>query len=175
MRRMHRLAWTIVAALLSAGPLVVPGPVLAQEVREYAPPGYVPRDMDELEQLVAPVALYPDALLAQAFVASSYPLDVVRASQWLAAGNDPRGIDSRNWDDSVKGVARFPEILNYLAGHVDWMNDLGDAFVNQQADVMDAVQVERARANAAGNLVSDDRQRVIVDGDVIEIIPADPQ
>jgi len=140
-----------------------------------APPAeYVPLDMADLEQLAAPVALYPDAVLAQVMAASSYPLDVVRAAQWLDAGNDPAGIDSQDWDPSVKGVARFPQVLHYMAGNVDWMNNLGDAFLNQQADLMNAVQILRGQAYAAGNLVTNSDQQVIPDGDNFEIIPADP-
>ncbi|MGA2497944.1 MAG: DUF3300 domain-containing protein [Tepidisphaeraceae bacterium] len=136
---------------------------------------YVPRTMEQLQQLAAPVALYPDAILAQVLVACTYPGDVVAAAQWLAAGNSPQGIDAQNWDLSVKGVARYPGTLNYMANNGDWMNNLGDAFVNQQGDVMSAVQILRAQANAAGNLLSNDRQQVVVQGDIISIIPANPE
>ena len=150
------------------------GPVFAQPFDAYATQNVSP-DMDRLEQLAAPVALYPDALLAQMLVACTYPDDVRQAAAWLDAGNDPRDIDLQNWDASVKGIARYPQTLHYLADHVDWMNGLGDAFLNQQGDVMDAVQALRSEANAAGNLVSNDKEQVIVDSDAIEIIPADPQ
>lgn len=144
---------------------------------DYAPApsrGYYPREFDNLKQLVAPVALYPDAVLAQMFVACTYPDDVVDADRYLRAGRNPEDADRQPWDDSVRGLARFPDLIRYLADHGDWMNDLGDAFLNQQGDVMAAVQAMRGEANAAGNLLSNDDQRVITDGDVIEIVPTDP-
>ncbi|MDB5289515.1 MAG: hypothetical protein JWL69_756, partial [Phycisphaerales bacterium] len=165
---------TLAVGMGVVGPAILTRPAFAQPAVQSAA-DYVPRSMDELEQLAAPVALYPDAVLAQVLVASTYPDDVISASQWLSAGNDPSGIDSQNWDASVKGIARFPDVLNYLAGHFDWMNELGDTFLNQQADVMSAVQSLRAQAVADGNLASTDQQQVIPDGDVIEIVPADPQ
>jgi len=147
----------------------------AQEVPVPVQAVYVPRGMDDLKQLAAPIALYPDAVLADVLTASTYPQDVLDASQYLNAGNDPNAIDQQGWDSSVKGVARYPDVLNYLAGNPDWMNNLGAAFLNQPGDVMNAVQVLRAEANAAGNLVSNDQQRVICDGSLFEIVPANPQ
>ncbi len=173
---MNRLKCPIVVVLavaFAASGLVLVKPVLAQPV---APDQgtYVPRTMEQLQQLAAPVALYPDAILAQLLVACTYPDNVVAAAQWLAAGNNPQGIDDQNWDLSVQGVARYPGTLNYMANNVDWMNNLGDAFVNQQSNVMSAVQILRAEANAAGNLITNDQQRIEVQGDIIAIIPANP-
>jgi hypothetical protein len=173
LRRGAIITMSVALSLLVAEPIFFANVALAQP--SDSPADYVPRDMTDLEQLTAPVALYPDAILAQVLVACSYPDDVISAAQWLNAGNDPQGIDDQDWDLSVKGVARYPSALNYMASHVDWMNDLGDAFVNQESDVMTSVQLLRAQANAAGNLVSNDQQQVVIDGDVVEIIPADPQ
>ncbi|HWE95291.1 MAG TPA: DUF3300 domain-containing protein [Tepidisphaeraceae bacterium] len=131
--------------------------------------------MDELQQLVAPVALYPDALLAQVLAASTYPDDVVAAARWEDAGNNPQAADSQPWDTSVKGVARYPDVLHYMASNGDWMNDLGDAFLNQQGDVMSAVQTMRGQALAAGTLASTPEQTVINQDGYIQIIPTDPQ
>jgi hypothetical protein len=174
LRRSAIITMCFALGLLVAEPIFFANAALAQP-SDSSPADYVPRDMTDLEQLTAPVALYPDAILAQVLVACSYPDDVISAAQWLSAGNDPQGIDDQDWDLSVKGVARYPSALNYMASHADWMNDLGDAFVNQESDVMTSVQLLRAQANAAGNLVSNDQQQVVIDGDVVEIIPADPQ
>lgn len=141
-------------------------PIQSAHAQEYAP-----LNMDDLENLAGPVALYPDAVLAQLLTAATYPLDVVSAAQWLDAGNNPDNADSQDWDDSVKGLVRFPDALHYLAAHVDWMNDLGEAFLNQQSDLMTAVQNLRAEAWSAGNLASNDDQQVIEDGNIIQIIP----
>lgn len=135
---------------------------------------YVPLNMDDLENLAGPVALYPDAVLAQLLTACTYPADVVAAAQWLDAGNNPDTVDSQPWDDSVKGMVRFPDILHYMASNADWMNAIGDAFLNQQSDLMTAVQNLRAEAYADGNLVSNEDQQVIEDGNIIQIIPANP-
>jgi hypothetical protein len=175
---MPRLRPILIATLfLSAWGALLPAyfatPLFAQPIELYQG-DYAPRDMEELQQLTAPIALYPDAVLAQVLVACTYPDDVVDAARWLSAGNDPSRIDDQGWDPSVKGVARYGGPLNYMASHVDWMNDVGDAFLNQEGDVMTSVQLLRAEANSAGNLVSNDQQQVVVDGDVIEIIPAQP-
>ncbi|MFI5377699.1 MAG: DUF3300 domain-containing protein [Tepidisphaerales bacterium] len=174
---MGRLKYPVVVVLAvvfaASGPLLVK-PVLAQQVVPPYQVTYLPRTMEQIQQLAAPVALYPDAILAQVLAACTYPDDVIAAAQWLAAGNSPQGIDAQSWDLSVQGVARYPNTLNYLANNVDWMNNLGDAFVHQQADVMSAIQILRAQANAAGNLLTNDRQRIVVEGDIIAIVPANP-
>jgi hypothetical protein len=133
-----------------------------------------PLDTDDLQHLVAPIALYPDALLAQVLAATTYPDDVVAAAKWEDAGNSPANADSQPWDSSVKGVARYPSVLHYLASNAEWMNDLGDAFINQQADVMSAVQTLRGEALAAGTLVNTPQQTVINEDGYIQIIPTNP-
>ena len=157
----------LVVIVAAAAPAVV----LAQ-----APPGqnYYPLASDPIDQLTARVALYPDALLSDVFVACTYPLEVVGASQWLAAGNNPAGIDSQDWDPSVKSVARYPDVLSRMASDVNWMNQIGAVFLNQQEQVMDSVQRLRDRAIAAGILFSTPQQQVIRDGGIIEIVPANP-
>ncbi len=175
-KRKSTAAILLAAVLGGTGALLATAtPVTAQEVPAAVEAAYVPRSADELKQLAAPVALYPDALLADVLTASTYPQDVLDASQYLNDGNDPAAIDQQGWDASVKAVARYPDVLNYLASNTDWMNNLGDAFLNQPDDVMNAVQVLRSEANAAGNLISNDQQRVICDGDLFEIVPANPE
>jgi len=147
---------------------------LATASGQQAPPGYTPFTMDQLEQLVAPIALYPDALLAQVLAASTYPNDVIAAAQWEDSGGNPQDASSQPWDSSVQGIARFPTVLHYMAGNADWMNNLGAAFINQQTDVMQAVQMLRAQALAAGTLVSTPQQTVINENGFIQIIPTNP-
>ncbi len=122
----------------------------------------------QLEQLVAPIALYPDALLAQIFMASTYPLEVVQAARWAKANPDLKGdaltkaLAERNWDPSVVSLVAFPTVLQAMNEKIDWTEKLGDAFLAQQSDVMNAVQVLRARAEAAGNLKTNAQQTVTV-------------
>lgn len=135
----------------------------------------------ELDQLLAPIALYPDALLSQILMAATYPIEVVEAARWARANPRLRGddavmaVDDRDWDPSVKSLVAFPHILERMDQKIDWMRDLGDAFLAQEEDVMDTVQRLRQRAAAAGSLYNDERQRVIYDGNLIIIEPANPQ
>jgi len=140
---------------------------------------------DQLENLVAPIALYPDALLGQILVAATYPLEVVEAGQWLQQNRNLRGSDlvaaasQQNWDASIQALVVFPDVVNRLNSDIRWTTDLGNAFLSQQADVMNAVQVLRAQAHAAGKLQSNAQQIVTTDRQgpqsAIEIQPADPQ
>jgi hypothetical protein len=129
----------------------------------------------ELDDLLAPIALYPDPLLAQILPASTYPEEVADAAAWLKSGGDPSGIDEKNWEEAVKAVAHYPDILFMMSGNMDWTADLGDAFLNQPAEVTRAIQRLRWRAKAVGNLVSNNEQTVVIDGDYIQIIPAQPR
>jgi hypothetical protein len=100
----------------------------------------------ELDQLVAPIALYPDPLLAQVLMASAYPLDIVQAERWLEANKNLKGealkaaVDKQSWDDSIKSLVATPDVLQLMSSKLDWTQKLGDAVVAQQADVMDAIQ-----------------------------------
>jgi hypothetical protein len=136
---------------------------------------------EEIEQLVAPIALYPDALVAQVLMASTYPLEVVEAARWSKANPGLKdkalqdALEKQKWDPSVKSLAAFPQILQMLNEKLDMTQKLGDAFLAQQKDVMDAVQRLRAKAQAAGNLKSSKEQTVTTEQQVIKIEPADPQ
>ncbi|HSQ08841.1 MAG TPA: DUF3300 domain-containing protein, partial [Chromatiaceae bacterium] len=121
---------------------------------------------EQLEQLVAPSALYPDALLAQLFMAATYPLDIVQADRWLG---DNEGLEGEaleaaaaqeNWDPSVQALVFFPSVLGYMSDNLNWTQDLGDAVLAQQKEVMDAVQRLRKEAQAAGTLTSSAQQKV---------------
>jgi hypothetical protein len=140
---------------------------------------------EQLADLVAPIALYPDPLLSQVLVASTYPLEVVEAQQWLQRNGRLRGqhltdaAQQQNWDASVQGLVAFPDVLAMLNQDVEWTTALGNAFLAQQSDVMDAVQRMRRRARANGKLSSTPQQTVTTEAKdaqaAIEIVPADPQ
>ena len=140
---------------------------------------------DQLNAMVAPIALYPDNLLSQLLVASTYPLEVVEAGQWLRQNGNLRGqqlVDAarqQNWDPSVQALVVFPDVLNRLNSDIRWTTDLGNAFLAQQADVMNAVQHMRAEARANGKLNSNAQEAVTTqtqgDQTAIQIQPADPQ
>ena len=120
----------------------------------------------ELEKLLAPIALYSDALLAQMLPASAYPIQIVQAQRWLdrhpdaAAKNDFSGIDNENWDPAVKALVRFPTVLKRMSDDLDWTTDLGDAAVNQPQDVADVIQALRAKADQTGALTTTQQQTV---------------
>jgi len=139
-----------------------------------ASPAYLYTDQ-QLDNLIAPIALYPDPLLAQMLPAATYPAEIADAEAWLNSGGTISRIDGQNWDESVKAIAHYPGILKMMAGDIDWTADLGDAFLNQPEEVTRSIQRLRRQARIAGNLESTSQQNVISDGDYIEIIPAQPQ
>jgi hypothetical protein len=144
-----------------------------------------PFKKEEIEQLVAPIALYPDALVAQILMASTYPLEVVSAARWSKANPNIKGkaledaMQKQTWDPSVKSLTAFPSVLAMLNDKLDMTQKLGDAFLGQQKDVMAAIQTLRAKADKAGNLKSGKEQKVTTTQEngqtVIKIEPADPQ
>ena len=135
----------------------------------------------ELDQMLAPVALYPDALLSQVLMASTYPLDVVEAARWARANPGLQGdeavnaVAGKDWDPSVKSLVAFPNLLARMDEQLDWTKRLGDAFLAQEAQVMDTVQGLRHKARAAGQLAPDERVRVVEDGRTIVIEQANPR
>lgn len=136
---------------------------------------------DQIEQMVAPIALYPDALIAQIMMASTYPLDVVQADRWLEDQEGLEGdtlqkaVDEEEWDESVKALVFFPSVLGFMSDNLDWTQDLGDAVLAQQGDVTDAIQRLRGEADQAGALATTEQQRVEKAGDTIVIQPAQPE
>jgi Protein of unknown function (DUF3300) len=174
----------VCAALLlmfSAG-----APLVAQDADSQQPPAQTQTfPPDQLAAMVAPIALYPDALLSQVLVASTYPLEMVEAAQWLRQNSNLQGqqlVDAarqQNWDPSVQALVVFPDVINRLNSDVRWTTDLGNAFLAQQADVMAAVQRLRAQAQASGKLNSNSQETVTSqtqgDQSAIAIQPADPQ
>jgi Protein of unknown function (DUF3300) len=135
----------------------------------------------ELDQMLAPIALYPDALLSQILMAATYPLEVVEASRWskdnpgLEGEKAVEAVADRDWDPSVKALVAFPQILARMDADLAWTKRLGDAFLFQEAQVMDTVQGLRERASAAGHLDALEHVRVQRDRDVIIVEPAHPQ
>jgi hypothetical protein len=140
-----------------------------------------PQTPAQLQQLVAPIALYADALVAQVLAAATYPDQIVEADRWMQQHSDLKGeqlgqeVDKQPWDPSVKALTEFPSVLANMDKNLPWTSSLGDAYVKQQQDVMDAVQVMRQRAKQAGNLNSNSQQTVSQQGQTIVIEPADPQ
>lgn len=129
----------------------------------------------ELDELLAPIALYPDPLLAQMLPAATYPSDIADADIWLQSNNDPSRIDDQDWDESVKAIARYPEVLRMMAESMDWTANLGDAFLNQPEEVADSIQRLRQQAQDMGNLTTNDKQEVTTLNSAIVIVPAQPQ
>ena len=174
------------AAFLAAM-LLAPGLVLAQTDQGGAANPFKP---EELDQLVAPIALYPDPLVAQILMASTYPLEIVQAARFAKANANLKGdqlneaLKKQTWDDSVKSLLSFPQVLTMMNEKLDWTQNLGDAFLGGEKDVMDAVQRLRAKAQAAGNLKSTAEQTVTTEPappgqtsppQIIYIQPANPQ
>ncbi len=137
---------------------------------------------EQLDQLVAPIALYPDSLIAQILMAATYPLEVVEADRWLrnaanaalTGGALTAALQQLPWDPSVKSLVPFREVLHLMNANLDWTERLGDAFLAGQADVMDAVQRLRLRARAAGSLASTPQQTVSTEDQEVTIEPANP-
>jgi uncharacterized membrane protein YgcG len=135
----------------------------------------------ELEQLVAPIALYPDPLVAQILAGATHPTEVVEADRWLQQSQNLEGealasaVDAQPWDPGVKALAQFPGLLGMMDENLSWTSSLGQAYVDGQQNVLDAVQAMRQRAQQAGNLKSTPQESVATDDNSIDIEPVDPQ
>lgn len=140
---------------------------------------------DQLDSLVAPIALFPDPMLSQTLVASTYPLEIIQLYQWLQKNKDLKDkklvekVSKQPWDASIQAMAALPDLVKRLADDIQWTTDLGNAFLAQQSDVMDAVQRMRGRAQGKGSLVSNEQQkvetRVVESKQVIVIEQASPE
>jgi uncharacterized membrane protein YgcG len=152
----------------------------AQDDQAATQPPYSQQTPEQLQRLVAPIALYPDSLVAQILAASTFPEEVVEADRWVQAhpdlkdGDLGKAIDQQPWDPSVKALTAFPSVLGNMDKNLSWTSSLGDAYYNQQQDVMDAVQEMRRKAEAAGNLKSTPQQTVTTQDSTVEIQPASP-
>jgi uncharacterized membrane protein YgcG len=185
------LANQVVVSLVSLALIFAVGPygVSANQEDQAPPPAdqgaaappYAQQAPQQLQQLVAPIALYPDSLVAQILAAATFPEQVVEADRWVQAHADLKGdalaqaVDQQPWDPSVKALTAFPSVLGNMDKNISWTSTLGDAYYNQQQDVMDAIQVMRKKAEQAGNLKSTPQQNVSDDpyGDV-DIAPSNP-
>jgi hypothetical protein len=159
--------------------------MLAVPARAQAPTARQPFSPEELDQMLAPIALYDDALLSQVLMAASYPLEIVEAARWSQANPNLKGdaavsaVADKTWDVSVKSLVAFPSVLKQLSDHLDWTQKLGDALIEQQADVATSIQRLRAKAAAAGTLKTGKEQTVSTQTQgsetIIAIQPTDPQ
>jgi hypothetical protein len=157
----------------------------AQETTSSDQPAAANLPPDQLDSLVAPIALYPDPLLSQTLVASTYPLEVIQLQQWLGQHKDLKdqaladAVQKQDWDPSIQALAALPDVVKQLADNIKWTTDLGNALLAQEADVMAAVQRMRHKAQAAGNLKSTDQAKVetqtVEDKQVIVIESTNPE
>jgi hypothetical protein len=136
---------------------------------------------EELDQMLAPIALYPDSLMAQVLMAATYPLEIVQADRFAKKNKDLKGdklleaAKNEDWDPTVKSLLQFPDVIAMMSEKLDWTTKMGDAFLAQQKDVMDSVQRLRKKAQEAGNLKTTKEQTVVVEKETIIIQPANPQ
>jgi Protein of unknown function (DUF3300) len=173
---MKRYTSLRILACLIATLLVAPPGLIAQQAEQAAV-----FKQEELDQLLAPIALYPDSLIAQILMGSTFPLEVVQADRFAKENANLKGdalteaLESQNWDPSVKSLVNFPQVLTMMSEKLDWTQKLGNAFLAQQKPVMDTIQSLRAKAQAAGNLKTTKEQTVIVEQKIIKIESASPQ
>lgn len=174
----ERTWWVFLATLLSLAAIAssqdapsIPAPPVSPVT-----PNLLKLDDTQLQTLLAPIALYPDALIAQILPASTYPLQVVIASRWLASNPNPTeaAINAQDLEPSVKALLHYPTVLTMMSDRILWMQSLGFAFLNQQADVMNTIQILRQQARSAGTLQNTPQQQVVTDDNSIEIVPSNP-
>ncbi|HTS91934.1 MAG TPA: DUF3300 domain-containing protein [Stellaceae bacterium] len=186
---MRVLAGAMAACLLSAGaalaqtapaPAPAPAPAAGSAPQQQNTPVF---SQEQLDQMLAPIALYPDQLLAQIFMAATYPLEIVQADRWLKEGTNAKltgdqldnALQPQPWDPSVKSLVPFPQVLDMMSQQLDWTQKLGDAVLAQESDVMASVQRLRQKAQSSGSLQSNQQQTVSTEGQTIIIQPANPE
>lgn len=186
-RSTQLLALAVSLAVALPLPAQVPTPAPAQTPPSGAAPaaGAKSFSQQELDQLLAPIALYPDALLAQVLMASTYPLEVVEAERWVKANPGLKdkaledALQAQRWDPSVKSLAVFPQVLTMMSEKLDWTQKLGDAFLAQQQEVLATAQSLRQKATAEGSLKDSKEQKVVTTTEnnttVIKIEPTNPE
>ena len=163
------LAWFLTVLLAT------PPTILAQQAEQTV------FKQEELDQILAPIALHPDPLVSQILMASTYPLEVVQADRWAKQNAKLKGdaltaaLEKQDWDASVKSLVNFPQVLTMMSEKLDWTQKLGDAFLADQKVVLDTIQKLRAKAQESGNLKTTQEQTVIVEEKIIKIEPANPQ
>lgn len=176
--------WMRIVSLVTAVLLALPLPAMAQNGTSVSPQDAQSRrhfSQEELAQLVAPIALYPDELVAQILMASTYPLEIVEADRWVQQHRDLKGenlaraLEEKNWDPSVKSLVNFPSVLSMMSQKLEVTAKMGDAFLTQEQEMMSSIQTLRKKAYDAGNLTATPEQKVIVEKETIVIQPANPQ
>src|SRR6185369_2362543 len=157
------------AAVPTAAPTPAPAPdtvataAAAPSATAASPPsGPAERSQADLEKMVAPIALYPDPLIATLLPASAYPLEIVQAARFVKDTNNIAKLDTQPWDKNVKEIAKFPQVINQMNENIAWTSDLGDAFINQPKALMDAIQSMRNQAHESGALKTSEQQTVTV-------------
>jgi uncharacterized membrane protein YgcG len=169
----YRMAWLLVLLLAAPPWVIAQGTQGTQESKTFK--------QEELDQMLAPVALYPDELLTQVLMASTYPLEIVQAARWTTQNKNLKGdaltqaLEKQDWDASVKSLVNFPDVLSKMNENLEWTQKLGDAFLAQQKEVMDTIQNLRKKAQEAGNLKTTEQQKVVVEKETIIIQPASPE
>jgi hypothetical protein len=172
------LAWAMIVLLAAPPAVLTQQPAAAPTQQPASPPTF---KQEELDQILAPIALYPDSLIAQILMASTFPLEVVQAERFAKQNASLKGealtkaLESQSWDPSVKSLVNFSQVLTMMNDKLDWTQKLGEAFLGQQKPVLDTIQRLRAKAQAAGNLKTTKEQTVIVEEKIIKIEPANPQ
>jgi len=167
------MAWVLVLILAAPPWVIAQGTQGTQESKTFK--------QEELDQMLAPVALYPDELLTQVLMASTYPLEIVQAARWTTQNKNLKGdaltqaLEKQDWDASVKSLVNFPDVLSKMNENLEWTQKLGDAFLAQQKQVMDTIQNLRKKAQEAGNLKTTEQQKVVVEKETIIIQPASPE
>jgi len=169
------LSWSLILVGVRDGFAYQADPSVSQ-----TPPQAAQQSSEQLQELVAPIALYPDALIAQILAAATYPDQVVEAEKWMAQNKNLQGdqlaqeVDKQPWDPSVKALTQFPAVLANMNQNLAWTSELGDAHLNQQQELSQAIQTMRQRAKQAGNLQTTPQEKVKAKGQTIVIEPAAP-
>ncbi|HEY2024130.1 DUF3300 domain-containing protein [Paraburkholderia sp.] len=179
MKLMKRVISILVPSCIAFG---MAGHALADQDNQALAPSSdaIQRTPEELQQLVAPIALYPDPLVAEILAAATHTAEVVAADRWMQANSEVTGqalaaqVDQQFWDPSVKALTEFPAVLADMDQNVVWTSSLGDAYLSQSQQLMAAIQTMRQRASTAGNLEINPQETVANDGGLISIVPTDP-
>ncbi|HXX36228.1 MAG TPA: DUF3300 domain-containing protein [Thermodesulfobacteriota bacterium] len=166
-------AWLLVLLLAAPPWVIAQGTQGTQQSNRFK--------QEELDQMLAPIALYPDDLLAQILMASTYPLEIVLAARWAKQNKDLKGdalteaLEKQDWDPSVKSLVNFPDVLDRMSENSQWTQKLGDALLAQEKQVMDTIQMLRRKAQEAGNLKDNPQQKVVVEQETIVIQSTNPE
>ena len=178
MRRCNQHGGMKKMAVVAAALLALGGARTQCSAQDAAPPPAPDtplRTSAELDQLLGPIALYPDPLIGVILPAAGEPSQLVLADRYVSEGGDPSQIEQQPWDTSVQGLAHYANVLKWMDDNLAWTTEIGQAFVNQQSDVMDSIQRLRGTAQALGNLQNTPQENVVSDYGTIDILPTNPE